>query len=53
MGALGYLEIVGTLQIEIFEDTRVNYHATEEDLLAKTVYYVWTFMGAPIQVIYI
>ena len=35
-GALGYLEIAGNLQIKISDKTRVNYHTTEERLLAKT-----------------
>ena len=34
MGDLGYLEIVGTLQIKILEDTTVNYYTMEEGVLA-------------------
>ena len=36
MGCLGYLEIVETLQIKIFYDTRVNYYTVDERLLGKT-----------------
>ena len=36
MGCLGYLEIVETLQIKIFYDTRINYYTVDERLLGKT-----------------